>query len=990
MEITAGEPLEVCLEGAVQARVTLRAHSEQELRLAVVRAFGFRGPGACEFELLPEGSLLREESRHASRPARQIQVRAVCRPQLTEAASLQSLFSEVALFDHEVVYSELARVAGIPLLRLHRVVAPACGAAVAFWFEAFREELEGVTSLRDPELRSVAWHRAWRNLQARIQAVFPKLVEQLPEELTSPPLPTSEENSESCNRLFSRVLDEVRLRVLPLRSRRVIANGVCSTDPSHLWPGTKRLLRVCFDPEDGAKGRAKADQASGEFLVALDSGQGSSEPSAFSGHDLYFEVAKFFRQKHVQVKNRSGTPVTLDRPHQSLLGQLPCSSDGVCVDLVAYRFEPKPGSFDQLYREVLRILGPRHFMLDQSYRLQMLGSENSMLTTTQGSTIVATVIVIPVNYLEGKQMYVFRSPRYRQCKAALRTFDEFKEMLEALVQVYGLLQNQLCPITAERLRQTCTEGAPGQTPLARLQNRRSGRLSHAWKRAEGCAQASRSAIGLIGGMQTAASEVSGLHRQWWIPEDMSLLDRIAMFHVQDGLHEHYDNLWMLNILGGSYSADVVTPEMKRILDMYSIDSAADTPMMPYWLPGSPAPGTVGSGNDTGWADCWSIAVGGFMGLLFGLAEGVYSKVSERKRCGEPDPGPLILQKMLRRGSTGLGVSALCQMMGKVLRSNLPDGRYASISKKSIPTSQVVVFLGTCAWAMFSHHQYVEPSVVRRIWNKDLNLAEQQAVGIMMTSGLACSCSVGGFFAGSHLMSSSLGSLAGPAGAFAGSLMPFVLTLLITGWDWWNDRARRRQMKAAALQTLGLPEPSSLGIEVFRPMLAARYKLLACYLHPDKNDSGRCDTTTVFSQVRLAKEILEQELQDYQSCPRERLKHLFDQMLVHCGYRREKFVSQHPSGVIMNILEDGSLEDFDDAANHRAELESITTVESRSVTASPSPTGSPRSVQRFPDEGAMGHDPYEGNLRLPSSLPNSGSSGPPSPWVMVPGTSRGDE
>ncbi|CAE8646057.1 unnamed protein product, partial [Polarella glacialis] len=117
MEITAGEPLEVCLEGAVQARVTLRAHSEQELRLAVVRAFGFRGPGACEFELLPEGSLLREESRHASRPARQIQVRAVCRPQLTEAASLQSLFSEVALFDHEVVYSELARVAGIPLLR---------------------------------------------------------------------------------------------------------------------------------------------------------------------------------------------------------------------------------------------------------------------------------------------------------------------------------------------------------------------------------------------------------------------------------------------------------------------------------------------------------------------------------------------------------------------------------------------------------------------------------------------------------------------------------------------------------------------------------------------------------------------------------------------------------------------------------------------------------------------------------------------------------
>jgi hypothetical protein len=136
------------------------------------------------------------------------------------------------------------------------------------------------------------------------------------------------------------------------------------------------------------------------------------------------------------------------------------------------------------------------------------------------------------------------------------------------------------------------------------------------------------------------------------------------------------------------------------------------------------------------------------------------------------------------------------------------------------------------------------------------------------------------------------------------LMPIVISIALAGLDWWLDGKRRKQMKAAALQTLGLPEPAKLGAEVFKPMLSTRYKLLARYLHPDKNDSNRCDTTKVFSQIRLAKEILEQELKDYHGCPRGRFRRLFDQMCALCGYKRDRYVSEHPSGLIMNILEDG--------------------------------------------------------------------------------------
>jgi len=255
-------------------------------------------------------------------------------------------------------------------------------------------------------------------------------------------------------------------------------------------------------------------------------------------------------------------------------------------------------------------------------------------------------------------------------------------------------------------------------------------------------------------------------------------------------------------------------------------------------------------------------------MLFGLLEGLFGRSNEKS----PDRinTAAVLEKITQRGTVGLCVSGISHVLGRILRCCLPECHYANISKKSIPASQAVVFLGTFAWAICSHHRYVEPRVVRRLWCqglKDLNIVERRAAGIILTSGLACGFSVSGYLLGARMLGSSLG---GPAGAFAGSFMPILISLVMKGLDWWHDPARRRKMKAAALQTLGLPEPSGLGLDVFKPMLSMRYKLLACYLHPDKNDCHKCDTTTVFSQIRLAKEILEQELQDYQSCPRERL------------------------------------------------------------------------------------------------------------------------
>lgn len=186
------------------------------------------------------------------------------------------------------------------------------------------------------------------------------------------------------------------------------------------------------------------------------------------------------------------------------------------------------------------------------------------------------------------------------------------------------------------------------------------------------------------------------------------------------------------------------------------------------------------------------------------------------------------------------------------------------------------------------------------------------------------------------------------------------------------------MKVAALQTMGLSEPSEVGIEAFRSMLMARYKLLARYVHPDKNDSC-CDTTVVFSQIRLAKEVLEQELQGYRGCTRSHLKRLWTQMVRHFGFRRDCFVSEHPSGVVMNILEDGLaqepmvvhpvVERSDDEA-----LDSITTVESRSVSESAS---SPRDRPSEAEAVDMPRPPPAASSGAPSGTASGAGQ-----WELV--------
>lgn len=900
--------VKVSLEGLPQVHTVLRVHSEQDLKLGVAQAFGFKSTADFDvFRLAGADTGLQST----------FEVRVLSRTLLNEVAHIETLFTDVFDFEAEVVYSQLAKISGIPLLRLHRAIAPACGEAVASWLASYDAELKQVTSLRDRTLQDAAGGRIWRALKARIEAVFPGLVGQLPVALQTLPAAdaSAEERLESISSLFSRILDEVRLRVLPLRTLRTTASG--TWDKRRLRPGTRRLLRVSFEGD-------AADAATpGVFIAALDAEtaspssassssaagsvggcEGESQvASGFTGHDLYYQVARFFRQTHVQVRTRDGTLVRLDNPHESLLGQLPGPGDGICVDLVASRYQPQVGSFDQLYREVLLILGPRHFKLDQSYRLQLPCNEE-VLTTTQGNALITTVILIPINYMEGKQMYLFRSPRHRQCKAMLRTFDDFKEMLQTLVHVFEHLTTQMSPAQAERLRSACAEGAPGQTPLAPYEGRRVQRYSSAWQNIHGCKQAGRSAMGLLGGLQVG----HGFPAPWRVPEEM-LIDQEVLFAAsaaQDALSE-CDTLWRFGALGGYCPGahESMMPDTRRFFDMYGIDymqvhdaSAAQRWCLPHWWR-SPRPPDSGDSFVTHRVDPWSIAVGGLVGLLFGLAEGVCGGAHEHSLPGAAHMR--ILEKMARRGFVGLGVSAVFHFLGRLLRQCFPSGRYAAFSRKSVPASQAVVFLGTAAWALTSRQKYVAPGFLRRLWLQDLNLAERQAAGIILSSGLACSFSLGGYVLGAQLLG---GAYGGPAGAFAGSFMHVVVSIALAGLDWWHDRRRRKQMKAAALQTLGLPESADLGAEVFKPMLSTRYKVLARYLHPDKNDSGRCDTTKVFSQIRLAKEILEQELKDYHSCPRDRLRRLFEQMCALGGYRRDRYVSEHPSGLIMNILQDG--------------------------------------------------------------------------------------
>merc|ERR1712070_754647 len=119
--------------------------------------------------------------------------------------------------------------------------------------------------------------------------------------------------------------------------------------------------------------------------------------------------------------------------------------------------------------------------------------------------------------------------------------------------------------------------------------------------------------------------------------------------------------------------------------------------MPFWLPGSSTAGAGGASGSTALADVWGIAVGGFVGALFGLAEGIYSKVFGQSRHGEADRGALILHKIVRRGGIGLGVSTLFQLFGRLLRLSLSESRYTRMSKKGIPLSQLAVFIGTWTW-----------------------------------------------------------------------------------------------------------------------------------------------------------------------------------------------------------------------------------------------------------------------------------------------------
>lgn len=653
-------------------------------------------------------------------------------------------------------------------------------------------------------------------------------------------------------------------------------------------------------------------------------------------------------------------------------------------------------------------------------------------------------------------MYLFRSPGHRQCKAALRTFDEFKEMLQTLVNVYEQLTNQMSPAQAERLRGACAEGAPGQTPLAPFEGRRAQRLACAWQHIHGCKQAGRSAMGVLGGLQTAtpaAPEAGFFPALWRVPEEM-LLDPEVLYAVHDVMCEYSESVGMLSLPSGTFSGTGESiSEARRIFDILGIDQvqASDVPSpqswcLPHWWRGP----EVEESRSVTWTDPWSIAVGGLVGVLFGLLEHLHGNSNEQQSLHNTT-NMHILEKMARRGFIGLAVSAAFHFLGRLLRQCLP-GRCAAFSRKSVPASQAVVFLGTAAWALTSRHKYVAPGLWRRLWLQDLNLAERQAAGIILTSGIACSFSFGGYVLGARVLG---GSFGGPAGAFAGSLMPIVVSVALAGLDWWHDRRRRRQMKAAALQTLGLPEPGELGIEIFRPMLSTRYKLLARYLHPDKNDSSRCDTTKVFSQIRLAKEILEQELKDYHGCPRGRLRRLFEQMCALCGCRRDRYVSEHPSGLIMNILEDGiaAAEDSSSSfclgpvsdelnampspsrplAGHRrsrsassgrrrlrsrsvessrSEIDSITTVESRSLSASRAPStpmsrqntcnsveASPAELRmaadqqfrpnrpRTPRKSRSPHPKADNKATSQTDLGNMGSGDGSAPWVFV--NRRGD-
>jgi hypothetical protein len=313
--------VQVTLEGLPQVFATLRVHSEQDLQVGVAQAFGFRS--TADFEILRPSMV---DGNASGQEEQKLKVRVLSRTLLNEVAHIESLYSEVVDFEAEVVYSQLAKISGIPLLRLHRAIAPACGEAVASWLATYHEELRQVTALRDSTLQDAAGQRVWRALQHRIEAVLPGLVDRLPQHLKRlPPAESSaEEHLEHISSLFSQILDEVRLRVLPLRTLRTTSNG--TWDTKRVRPGSKRLLRVSF--QGSSESQASSRPRPTVFIASLDtqmacpsslssgsgtgSAVGSSSPCGgtfgggspsgagvdgdgqascgFTGHDLYYQL----------------------------------------------------------------------------------------------------------------------------------------------------------------------------------------------------------------------------------------------------------------------------------------------------------------------------------------------------------------------------------------------------------------------------------------------------------------------------------------------------------------------------------------------------------------------------------------------------------------------------------------------------------------------------------------------------------------------------
>merc|ERR1719454_130911 len=109
----------VRLQGLPRVHAALRVHSEQDLQVGVAQAFGFRSTSEFEVQRLPDADGIT-----------QAEVRVKTRALLNEVVHIESLF-DTDNFEDEVVYSQLSKVSGVPLLRLHRAIPPACGQAVA-------------------------------------------------------------------------------------------------------------------------------------------------------------------------------------------------------------------------------------------------------------------------------------------------------------------------------------------------------------------------------------------------------------------------------------------------------------------------------------------------------------------------------------------------------------------------------------------------------------------------------------------------------------------------------------------------------------------------------------------------------------------------------------------------------------------------------------------------------------------------------------------